>query len=166
MFGSGPVADAIMRLLGRGERGTGADDPNIAGPTSAFRAQQERSTRQSRNALAERSAAEGLNYGGQGSGAFDSAIQSQQEQAGLNTANYEGHLITDEIASKRQDVINALQLAQGEERIYLQQYLAQLNDQLQRAQMGQQNQQFYDEFTYRQGRDAYDRSANYYRDQA
>jgi hypothetical protein len=68
--------------------------------------------------------------------------------------NYQGHLIVNEIAAKRQDVMNALQFAQGQEKLGLEQYLAQLNDALQRAQMGQQNQQYYDNLTYNMGRDA------------
>lgn len=153
-YGSGPIADAISRLLGRGEASTSPTDPNIAGPTAAYRAAQDRETRRSRNALAERAAAEGLNNGGQGSGAFDSAIQSQQESEGINVANYQGQLMTKEIAAKRQDVVNALQFAQGQEKIALEQYLAQLNDQLLRAQMSQQNSQFYDTMGYNMGRDS------------
>lgn len=155
-FGGGPINDAIMRLLGRGEGGVSADDPNIAGPTLAFKAQVDRATRGSRNALAERAAASGLNSGGQGSGYMDSAIQSQGEKAGLDVANYEGKLMTDEIAHQREDVINALQFAQGEERMALTQYLAVLNDKLQRSQMGQQNSQFYDTMGYNMGRDQAD----------
>jgi hypothetical protein len=154
LFGSGPIPDAIMRLLGRGEGGTGPKDPNIAGPTAAYRATVERQGRRNRNAMAERYAAEGLNPGGAGSGAFDSAVQSEGESEGIDVANYQGHLIVNEIAAKRQDVMNALQFAQGEEKLGLEQYLAQLNDALQRAQMGQQNQQYYDNLTYNMGRDA------------
>lgn len=153
-YGGGPMGDAIARLLGRGENGTNASDPNIAGPTAAFRAQSDAAVRQSRQALAERAAAEGANYGGAGSGYFDSGIQSQIEQGGRDVANHQGQLITQEIAAKRTDVVNALQFAQGQEKLALEQYLAQLNDQLQRAQMGQQNSQFYDNYGLRMAEDA------------
>lgn len=158
-FGSGPVAEAIMRLLGRGEARIDPNDPNIAGPTAAFRGEVERAGRRSRNAMAERAAAEGLNYGGSGSGSFDSAIQSELESEGMRTGQYRAQLQVQEIAARRQDVVNALQFAQGQEKLALEQYLAQLNDQLQRAQMGQQNQQFYDQFSYNIGRDNADRDA-------
>lgn len=157
-FGSGPVADAIMRLLGRGEGGT-ENDPNIAASTAAFRGEVERQGRRSRNAMAERMAAEGLNYGGSGSGAFDSAIQSELEGEGMKVGQFRANEVLQEIAAKRQDVINALQLAQGQEKLGLEQYLAQLNEQLQRAQMAQQNNQWYDQFTYGMARDNADRDA-------
>lgn len=157
-FGSGPVADAIMRLLGRGE-GSTENDPNIAASTAAFRGEVERQGRRSRNAMAERMAAEGLNYGGSGSGAFDSAIQSELEGEGMKVGQFRANEVLQEIAAKRQDVINALQLAQGQEKLGLEQYLAQLNEQLQRAQMAQQNNQWYDQFTYGMARDNADRDA-------
>jgi hypothetical protein len=153
MFGNGPIPDAIMRLLGRGEAGT-ENDPNIAAATAAYRGEVERQGRRSRNAMAERAAAEGLNYGGSGSGAFDSSIQSELESEGMKVGQFRANETLQEIAAKRQDVINALQLAQGQEKLGLEQYLAQLNDQLQRAQMAQQNSQYYDNLTYNMGRDA------------
>lgn len=147
------VAAAIQRLLSRGEAGTSASDPNIKGPTDAFRAQTDTNVRRTRAALAERAASEGLNSGGAGSGAFDSAIQSQLEQQGRDVGSYQGNLMTKEIEAKRQDVIAALGFSQGEERNRLSAMLADLNDQLQRAQLGQQNTQFYDTMGYSIGRD-------------
>jgi hypothetical protein len=106
--------------------------------------------------LAERAAASGLNNGGAGSGAFDSAIQSQIESQGIDVANYQARLMTQEISARRQDVLNALQFAQGQEKLYLEQYLQMLNSALQKYGMDQQNQQFYDDYAYRLGRDQRD----------
>ncbi len=152
MFGGGAIDDAIMRLLGRGEAGLG-NTPGIDQATAAYRAQVERNGRRTRNAMAERYAAEGLNPGGAGSGAFDSAIQSQQESEGIAVANKQAEMNMQELMAQRQDVIAAITLAQGQERIALTQYLAQLNNEIQRMGLNQQNSQFYDDFSYRMGRD-------------
>lgn len=160
-YGMGPMADAIQRLLSRGESSDYSNDPNMKAASSAHRAAGDRATARSRMAMAERSAAEGLNNGGQGSGQFDSAIQSQIEGQGIDQANFDSKMVIDEISARRSDVINALQFAQGEERIKLSMELAQMNDQLQRAQMGQQNTQFYDTMGYNMGRDNQNYNLNY-----
>ncbi len=138
------VSDAIQRLLKQGQSPVSASDPNIAGATAAYKAQADTATRGSRAALAERDAQEGLNSGGAGSGSFDSAIQAQQEQEGRDVGSFSSNLVIQEIQARRQDVLNALQSAQGEEKNALALQLAQMNDALQRAGAGQQNQQFYD----------------------
>lgn len=151
---NGAVGEAIARLLARGEAPVSLKDPSLAGASAAHRAAMTRGVRNSRTALAERAAANGLNSGGAGSGAFDTGIQSQEEGAALNNANFDSGLVIDEVKQRRSDVINALQFAQGEERMALQHALAMLNDQLARAQMGQQNKQWYDAFTYGMSRDS------------
>lgn len=149
------LQDAIARLLARGEKPVDMKDPNIAGAAAAHRAATTRGARRSRGALAERAAATGLNSGGAGSGAFDTGIQSEEESAALSNANFDSGLVLDEIKQRRGDVIAALGFAQGEERIQLQRELAMLNDQLQRAQLAQQDKQYYDRLTYDMGRDAH-----------
>lgn len=156
-FGSGPMSDAIQRLLARGES-PDLQSPAMQQASSAHRAALDRSVRNQRSALAERSAASGLNLGGSGSGSFDSAVQSGIEGAGIDQANFDSGMQLDEIKQRREDVVNALQFAQGEERNQLQLQLAQMNDQLQRAQMGQQNSQFYDQFS--NNRDQFDQTYN------
>jgi hypothetical protein len=153
------ITAAIMRLLGRGEAPVDANDPNIAGPTAAFRAQADTATRRARNALAERDAFLGLNSGGSGSGSFDSAIQSQMEQEGRDVGSYQGNLMVQEIQARRQDVVQALQFAQGEQKLQLESELAQMDDQLKRLGLSQQNNQFYDQFAYNMGKDQQDYNA-------
>lgn len=147
-MGSGPVQDAIMRLLQRGENGDVT--PQMQAAFDAHQHAGDRATAQARAAMAERMAASGLNSGGAGSGAMDSAIQSQIEQQGLDQAQFESGAMLDEMQQRRQDVVNALQFAQGEEKMQLQAYLSQLDNELQKQQLGQQNQQFYDQFAYNQ----------------
>lgn len=161
-FGSGPMADAIQRLLSRGES-TDYSTPAMKAASGAFRQAQDRATGRSRLALAERSAASGLNSGGAGSGAFDSAIQSQLESAGLNQANFDAKLTTDEITARRQDVVNALQFAQGEEKMRLTQMLAEMDNALQSRSLDLNNQHFYDQMGYQIGRDNQNYNMDYLR---
>lgn len=153
-FGGGDMGSAIARLLGRGEAGTDASDPNIAAATSAFRAQGDASRRRAQVGLAERAAQSGLNTGGSGGGFLDSAIQSQHEQEGRDVGEFSANAVLQEIQSKRQDVVNALNFAQGEERMALQQQLAMLDHELQSRSLDQNNQHFYDDLSYNMGRDA------------
>jgi len=137
--GGGPLFQAILGLLRRGEKGVSKSDPNIAEPTAAYRAQAEHSGRQARSAMAERAAQQGLNSGGAGSGAFDSGIRSMLEQQGRDVGSYQGGLVGHEIDARRGDVRDALSLgnqsqqfydnltanmAQGNNNANLQQYLA------------------------------------------
>lgn len=149
-FGTGPVADAIQRLLGRGES-TDFNDPSLSAARAAHNAASDRALRQSRAALAERMAGQGLNSGGAGSGAFDTALQSQIEAAGIDNAQFDSQLVLDEMQSRRQDVVNALQFAQGEERMALQQYLAEMDRDLQARGLDLSNQHFYDNLGYQIG---------------
>lgn len=138
------IHDAIMRLLSRGEAPVNASDPNIAAPTNAFRAQKERALGEARNALAERDAASGLNNGGAGSGSMDSNIADLYNRSGTDVGAFSANLVTSELQQRRQDVQNALQFATGEEKTALQALALQLDTQLRDKQLGQQNNQFYD----------------------
>lgn len=155
-MGGGSVNEAIQRLLARGEAPVNADDANIAGPTNAYRAQVDTAQRRSRAMLAERATAEGLNSGGEGSGYFDSALQGQMEQGGKDTASFQANLMINEIQARRQDVVNALQFAQGEEKMALEKQLAMMDDEIRRLSLSQQNSQFYDTMGYNMNRDQND----------
>jgi hypothetical protein len=156
------MADAIQRLLGRGES-TDYKTPAMAAASGAFRQANDRATRRSRLALAERDAASGLNSGGAGSGSFDSGVQSQIEGAGINQANFDSKQVTDEIAARRQDVVNALQFAQGEEKMRLTQQLAEMDNALQSRGLDLSNQHFYDQMGYNIGKDTQNYNLDYLR---
>ena len=142
---------AIMRLLARGEKPVGEQDiASQYGPASHAL---ERGAQRTRMAAAERAAAGGGNQGGAGGGAFDANVNAINEGLGQQQGELAANLTGRELMARRGDVANALQFAQGEERTALQLQLSQIDSQLRREQMGQQNQQFYDTMGYNMGRD-------------
>lgn len=143
---------AILRLLGRGEKPvTRADVEEQYAPAASIAA---KNALLAKNSAAERQAFQGSSFGGAG-GALDAEQNSITEDLAQNQAGLMAGLIGDEMAARRADVVNALQFAQGEDRLKLQYQLAQMDDQIRRQQLSQQNQQFYDEMGYNIGRDDY-----------
>jgi len=110
--------DAIMKLVGKSGEDVSAKDPIIAGPVGAYKAQEETGLRKSRGALAERAAAEGLNPGGAGSGAFDSALQAQQEQGARDVGQFQGNLMYGENDARRNALMRALGLGTQNQQFY------------------------------------------------
>ena len=147
-----PMYDAIQRLLARGERPVTRED--IGAQFDPVSRQYQRGAQRSREQAAERLAQQGLNVGGQG-GPLDVQVSSINERLAEQEGGLMAQLMGQEIASRRQDVANALQFAQGEERLQLQLQLAQMDDELRRLGLGQQREQFYDRMGYDVGRDEY-----------
>lgn len=158
-FGGGVMGNALAGMFADGMSAQGGDP--ITGIMRSARTQGDIATRQARGALAERSAQEGTNPGGAGSGYFDSAIQGQIEDQGRNLSGMEANLRYQELNNKRQELVQAISLAQGQERINLQAQLQQMNNEMSRLQLSQQNSQFYDTMGYNMGRDQSDNDFRY-----
>lgn len=143
------ISDEIEKLLADANTPTDENSPAIKGAVGAYRNARTFASDRSREKLAEQAAYEGM-----GSGAFDTAIQSELEQSGRDTASYQGSLISQELQRKADEIKTALSTATGSNAQRLQLQLAQIQDQLSRTQMGQQNQQFYDKLTSDMGSNA------------
>lgn len=102
------VQGALSKLLQRGFEAPTTNDPLISGQIGAFRSAQQRGLERSRAALAERAAARGtLPAGG-----FDAAVGGLEADRGFNEAQYESGLLAQEGQTRRQELLQAMQLAQ------------------------------------------------------
>lgn len=113
------------------------NDPVIKAQTDAYRAEQ---TRAARNLEAEQAERGGANSN------QDATQRSATEKAAQNTAGFQGTLMANEVAARRQEIQSALSGQQGvltsEQQMALQQELANLDVKLRSYQFGQsQNQQ-------------------------
>lgn len=133
----------LLELMGQDTNAASVSDPDLKPQADAYRLAQDRSAQQQREQLAERAAFMGLNSGGQGSGAFESGIQGITEQAGENTAGFNADLIGRKIDARRQQLMQALQLADAlgarSESQTLQSQLAALDAQMRQNALGVQN---------------------------
>mgnify|MGYP001611269443 CR=1 FL=1 len=135
------VRQAILELLQRGRTPVGTQD--VIGQYAPLARLMERNAQQTRGAAAERLAFQGVNRGGAG-GPLDAEVNSINERLGEQQQGLMASLLGQEIQARRGDLTNALQFAQGSERMQLQLQLSQLDNELRRFGMGQQNRQFYD----------------------
>lgn len=150
----------IRRLLGRGEAAIGADDPAIKAQFDPIKGVMERSGQMARGAAAERQAFTGTNVAG-GGGALDAEVNSINEGTGAKEGELMAGLIGDELKGRRADVANAINFAQGEEKMNLQRELAAIDAEIRKQGLSQQNTQFYDNQAYNIGRDEYMFNQNY-----
>lgn len=126
--------DLMSMLWGRAKQGLNVNrnDPMIANARDAYGATQERSMRNHLKDLAER---------GGGTGNLAMERRMGEESVGQNTANYEGQLILGEVAARRQEIQNALSqmgsLMTEQQRMALQQKLAEMDNLLARDTLGQ-----------------------------
>ena len=160
------IHNEIMNLLKKGNTPVTRED--IAAQYDPVARQYQRAGTRQKMAAAERAAAQGMNVGGSG-GALDAEQAKIDESTGENESALMSSLMTGEIQARRQDVMNALNTAQGEDRLALQRYLAELDNQikqqgialqgqqlgLQQQQIDNQNRQWYDQFTYNGGLQQY-----------
>lgn len=146
LSGGGSVQDAIMRLLMQGQQPVTRESVRQQYEPAA--AAMERGTIKARAESAQRRAVEGTGAQGGGGGANDSDVNSINENAADSQSNLMASLMGDEIQARRQQVVQALQFAQGDQRMQLERQLAEMDNQLRRTQMNNQNQQFYDQFSY------------------
>lgn len=140
------IRDLIMEQL-NGLKGTPSiDDPALAAQSNAYSRQSQRGVADQRAMLAERAAANGLLQGGQSSGGFDTAVQGVMENAAEDRAGHDARLVGNEIQQRRatmQGLLNmALASGDAESARALSLQLANLDAQLRREGMTQQNNQF------------------------
>jgi hypothetical protein len=126
-------------LMQRAQQGLriNPNDPTIQAQLTPFIAQQQNAMRNSLAALAER----------QGPSANLSAeTRLANENVGKNTSAFEGQLMQQELMARRQEIAQALAQAQAlnqdEEARALQQQLAQYDNALRYAQLGEQGREF------------------------
>jgi len=150
------LAAAIQNLLTQGNTPVSPDDPTIRATVDAANVQGQRAIGTERAALAERAAAEGLP-----TSTTDTQIASSQEQLGQNQENLTAQLMQQELQNRRQEVVDALQFASGQDAQALQLQLANIDAALQQQGLGlqatgltQQNQQFYDQLAANLGNNA------------
>lgn len=155
---SSTISDAIMRLLQRGESPVTGETVKAQFDPAA--AEIESGLVRSRHESAQRRAAEGTGALGGGGGANTSDLNSLNERAGMQSAQLMSRLMEAEIERRRADVVNALQFASAGEERALRAQLAEMDNQLRAVQLSQQgqqiqnqNQQFYDSFSYNMSRD-------------
>lgn len=159
------INDAVAQLLAKGNKPVTSED--LASQFNPVSASFQRSAQRAKQAAAERSAYQGQNIGGAG-GSLDAEMASIDEDVANSEGQLMAQLTTQEIQARRQDVVNALNFAQGEESIQLQRQLADIDRQLrsrgldltaqqisnqntqfgqslglQKTQVGNQNTQFY-----------------------
>jgi hypothetical protein len=141
--------EAILQLLQHGNEPIDvASDPILSAQQGQYTQARRTGALQDRGAMAERAAAEGLNSGGQGSGAFDSGVQSINENASRDIAGHQSELAMNELGARRQQFAQALQLADAigarKESAQLQLQLSQIDAQLRKYGFDQQQGQFED----------------------
>jgi hypothetical protein len=144
--------DILLQLMNRSQPGAinVATDPNLASQADAYSVARQRAAGRERAMTAERAAAEGLNSGGQGSGAFDTSLQGINENAGRDIAGYNAGLVGQEVQARRNDLLNALQIANSvgarDQSSAIQQQLAALDNQYRYAALAQNQGQFNDTY--------------------
>lgn len=154
------MREALLKMMAQGQEPVDVATDKTLGPAaSTYRNAARREQKQGREALAERAAFMGLNSGGQGSGAFESALQGQEQDTQNAIAGYEANLAMSELQNRRTLLTQALQIANAlgarTEASDLQRELAGLDAQLRKqslgfnyAQLGQQQGQYEDSMGY------------------
>lgn len=95
-------------LLDQYSQPVSKDDPNIAGPTQAYTGQVGRSVNDFKKQAAERAYAEGVP-----TGAFDSQIGNATLAGGRSVGDFETNLMSQELQSRRANLISTLNSAGG-----------------------------------------------------
>jgi hypothetical protein len=140
----------LMQQMGAMGKPVDENDPAISGELQSQDRLAERTRQDRRAASAERMAAQGLNTGGQGSGAFDQETAAGYQDKNNGLSDVRSQLFSRELTARRDKLTQmmsmAMQSGDAEAARSIQMALAQMNDQLQRAQLGQQKSQFDDNF--------------------
>lgn len=142
----GDVRNLLMQQLGQLSQPVGANDPLIQGEMQAQERLLERNRQDRRSAAAERMAFQGLNPGGQGSGAFDAEIAAGFEDKGAALSGLQAQLYSREMLSRRQNLTQmlsmALQSGDNEAARALQLQIAKMDEALRRAGLSESARQF------------------------
>lgn len=117
--GAQPYSDLIMQniqdLLKRGNAPLTADDPTLRAQFDPISASLQRAGQRTKAQAAERAAYQGTSVGGAG-GPLDAEMNSINEDTGNQEGKLMSQMVTQELQARRQDIQNALQYAQGEEK--------------------------------------------------
>ncbi len=125
---------------------TSADSPDIAPAISAYNVQSQRDQQAERDAIAERFYASGEGGGDLKSGGFDTAVTRGREEAAGKRANFTGSMVWQAANAKRTQLQQMLQTATSagltDQAQRIQQQIAQIDADLRRQGLTQQNSQF------------------------
>lgn len=144
------VRAQLMQILQHSQQPIDPNDPNITRQMDAQNVTLEREREARRAAMAERMAANGMNSGGAGSGAFDQELASGFEDKGRQMAGLRAQLMNrateQRMAQLQQALSLALQSGDQEAARGLQMTIAQMNADLARARMEQDQSQWNDSY--------------------
>jgi hypothetical protein len=144
------IRDQIMQQLTGLSKPVNENDPSIAPEMQAQERLLERNRQARRASAAERAAADGLLNGGQGSGSFESDVASGYEDKGQQLSGIQAQLFGREIQSRRDKVAQLLSMAMqsgdAESARALQFQMAQMDDQIKRLGLAQNQSQWDDSF--------------------
>lgn len=120
-----------------------ANNPVMKQQMDAYNAQQDRATRQMMDTNAEQAAARGLGN----SGALNVENRMANEQAGLNSANFQGQLMQNELNARREEVQNALEqmgnILSEDQKNALTKEMHDIDAAIERTKVENQNSQYY-----------------------
>lgn len=141
---SAPVDDAfrtqLLGLLNSSSQPVTPNDPIIQAQTDAYSSGRQLAQRQEQDQIAERMGAQGLSN----SGAMDTATQGSLESMGRDVGGFQAQAMSQELSSRRQQLVDALSLAGGqltnEEKNALQLQIEQIDDATKRLGIGVQQQ--------------------------
>lgn len=143
--GGGGIADSVRSMILQRLGQLQNFDPNSSIIKNQMQSQEqllERNRQQRRAVSAERMAAEGLNSGGAGSGAFDAELASGFEDKGNALTSIRSKLVADQYQQERQEAMSLMQMAlasgDAEQARSMQAYIAQLDAQIRREGYGVQ----------------------------
>lgn len=129
------INEQLQQLIARGSQPVDITDPQLAPAAASFRNARRREQQHAQDQSAESLATQGLLR----SGAMDSEVRRGREASGRDIAGYESSLVLNEMGARRQQMMQALQLAmqsgQFDRAQELQRQLAQLDAQLQNRAM-------------------------------
>lgn len=138
-FNDPNVQQLYQLLLGRATQGLALDpnSPEIAGPTQAYAAEQERSRRNYLSQLAESS---------NPNANLTTEERLTAETAGQNTSGYQANLIAQQMQARRTEIQQALSemgsVLTSQQQLALQTELAQLDNALQQSRLTEQGREF------------------------
>jgi hypothetical protein len=142
-------SDLVNTLLDRSKKSLDIDpttDSVIRPQVDNYAAQQERQRRTYLNEMAESNSP-------YATGSMDHARTQTSEQAGINTANLQSSLMTNELSARRNEIQNALSeagsLLTGQQQMQLQHELGLLDAQLKQQGIQSQNDQFFADLGFR-----------------
>jgi hypothetical protein len=98
---------SLLSMLNKSQQQPSLNDPALAAQSQAFGVGQQRSAERQRSAMAERMAQQGQAE----SGAFDTGVGQIEAQRGLNQSNFDAGLVGNEVNARRQELMQAMQLA-------------------------------------------------------